>query len=185
MGRDKAGLLVGRRTLLQRTVDRVRAAGGEPLVIGPLRTEEEVAAAPQSDERGQPVGPAGPLGALRHGLVRCGTPVALALACDLPLLTADFLRFLAGGVGELDAVVPRAAGTLHVLAAAYRRSCLDALDECVAGGATAVHELIAKVRVKFLEEADLMPFGGPAILMNVNTPEDLARARDRLAGEGG
>ena len=37
MGADKAALDIGGRTLLEWAVERVRRAGGEPLVLGPPR----------------------------------------------------------------------------------------------------------------------------------------------------
>jgi len=185
MGGDKATLVLGGRTLLQRTVDLVRAAGGAPLVIGRLRPADEVAGAPQSDETPPGGRPAGPLPALRHGLAHCGTPVAVALACDLPLLTAELLRFLAAEGERFDAVVPRAAGELQVLAAGYGRGCLAPIDRHLAGGGLAIHGFLETVRLKILEEPDLLPFGGPGILMNVNTPSDLASAEAILRARRG
>jgi len=183
MGVDKASLELGGRTLLQRAVECVRLAGGLPIVLGPPRPEEAVAGARQIDDAsGGP--PPGPLQALRCGLEACTPPgPAIALACDLPLLPADLLRFLVRAAPGWDAVVPRAGGELHVLSAAYGTTCLDAIRRVIARGERAVHRLLPEVRVRIIEEVALRRFGDAGIFMNVNTTEELALARARLAQE--
>jgi len=181
MGTDKAVLTIGDRTLLQHAVDRVRAAGGEPIVLGPTRGHDEVAGARQIDDRVDGV-PQGPLLALQRGLLALASPGrAVALACDLPLVPAALLRHLAQAGEIWDAVVPRSGGELQVLSAAYGRECLPAIDRSIARGERAVHLFLKEVRHRVLEEDALQPFGGPEIFMNLNTPADLALVRARLA----
>ncbi|HZM71227.1 MAG TPA: molybdenum cofactor guanylyltransferase [Candidatus Cryosericum sp.] len=181
MGTDKAALTIGDRTLLQHAVDRVRAAGGEPIVLGPTRGHDEVAGARQIDDRVDGV-PQGPLLALQRGLLALASPGrAVALACDLPLVPAALLRHLAQAGEIWDAVVPRSGGELQVLSAAYGRECLPAIDRSIDRGERAVHLFLKEVRHRVLEEDALQPFGGPEIFMNLNTPADLALVRARLA----
>ena len=186
MGRDKTALKLGGTTLLVRAVDRVRQAGGEPLVVGPPRSPAEVGGSRQIDEsdRGSGVGRPGPLFALRCGLAECGTPLALAVACDVPLVPVPFLRFLVEEAERYDAVVPRAAGTLQVLTAAYTPACLEAIDRELHSGGRAVHGFLSRVRARVVEPEELLAFGGEGVFLNVNTPEDLARA-EALVGAGG
>lgn len=184
MGRDKALLAIAGRTLLDRAVETVRQAGGVPLVLGPRRAAaglDEVGFlddAPGDGER------AGPLSALRCGLRACGTRVAVALACDLPLVTPAWLRFLVLEAERHPAVVPRAAGELQVLAAAYTTGCLEAMETGLAAGDRSVHGFLESVAVRIVEPAELLPFGGEAMFLNVNTPEDLRRAEERLRDAG-
>lgn len=188
MGRDKTALKLGGSTLLLRAVERVRLAGGEPLVIGPRRRPEEVGGSRQVDENEQAAphgGAPGPLLALRCGLAACGTTRALALACDVPFVPVALLRYLVEETERYDAVVPRAAGELQVLTAAYRSSCVEAIDRELARGRRAVHAFLASVRVRVLEAEEIRPFGGEDTLLNVNTPEDLARAEALLGAGGG
>ncbi len=185
MGRDKALLRLGGATLLERAVGVVRTAGGEPLIVAADRPGYGSAGARRVDETAEGAAACGPLAALRHGLRACGTPSVVALACDLPLVPAALLRHLAAEVARYDAVVPRAAGELQVLAAAYAARCLPALDRCLEEGRYSVHGFVAEVRVKFLDAGDLEPFGGEEIFLNVNAPEDLARAEALLARRAG
>lgn len=182
MGRDKALARLGGRTLLSRAVDLVRAAGGDPLIVGMVRPEVVPPDARLTDETADGANASGPLPALRHGLRVCGTRSVVALACDLPLLPPDLLRRLVDDVEEYEAVVPRVGGELQVLAAAYTTACLPAIDGRIRSGHMEVYGFLDEVRLRILEEEELRPFGGAAVFLNVNTEADLARAEAILGG---
>ena len=180
MGRDKALVDIGGRTLLELAVERVRAAGGEPIVLGPPRPPAETAGAVQIDDlEGGP--PQGPLLALRRGLLALEAPGrAVALAVDLPLVSVALLRFLVQAAEGWEAVVPRSGGVLQVLAAAYGTGCLPAIERAIARGERALHAFLPEVRHRIVEEGDLELLGGAGLFLNVNTPGDLSLIRDRL-----
>lgn len=184
MGRDKALARLGGRSLLSRAVDRVRAAGGDPLIVGAFRPGVASSETRFTDETADGAGAAGPLPALGHGLRVCGTRTAVALACDLPLVPPALLRRLAEEVEEFEAVVPRVGGELQVLAAAYTTACLPAIEGRIRSGRLEVHGFLGQVRLRILEEEDLGPYGGAAVFLNVNTEADLARAEAILGGTG-
>lgn len=184
MGRDKALLRLGGATLLERAIDLVRSAGGEPVVVGPARPELPLPGVRRLDETAGGAPAAGPLPALRHGLAATGAPVAVALACDLPFLTRALLERLVREAARFDAVVPRAGGELQVLAAAYTRACLPVIEAACAAGERAVHAILPRLRTRILEEPELLDCGGAALFLNVNTPADLGRAAARLAAPG-
>ena len=179
MGRDKALLRLAGRTLLERAVDLVRSAGGEPLIVAPDRPGYEVGSARRVDETVDGEEGSGPLPALRHGLMLCGASGLVALACDLPLVPAALLSRLARGLEGHDAVVPRSGGVLQVLAAAYAPACLPAIERCLLSGERSVHRMLAGVRARILEEDEMRPYG-EEIFLNVNTPADLERAEALL-----
>lgn len=181
MGRDKADVELGGTTLLRRAVNVVREAGGEPMVLGPERPAADTGGAPQIDETGGKGGPGGPLAALECGLRATPATQVVALACDLPCVTAGFLRHLVGSAPGWDAVVPRAADELQVLAAAYSTNCLEAIVRARRRGERGLLGFLKEVRMRILEAEDLAPWGGAALFLNVNTPEDLERARVCLA----
>jgi molybdopterin-guanine dinucleotide biosynthesis protein A len=182
MGRDKTRIVLEGRTLLERAVTTVRAAGGAPLVLGTRRETGGLEGARFEDEAAAGRGRIGPLNAIGHGLAVAGTPIVVSLACDLPLVPAGFLRFLAAEASRWAAVVPRAAGEMQVLAAAYTVACLEAIDRRLAAGERSVHGFLQDVQARILEGDELSPFGGEDIFLNVNTPEDLARAETILRG---
>ena len=176
MGRDKALVALAGRTLLERAVATLLEAGGAPLVLGPPRETPGIAGVRFLDEAAEGGERLGPLLALRDGLRACATRVAVALACDLPLIPSGLLRYLAAEAENHAAVVPRARGELQVLAAAYSSSCLNMIERRLASGRLSVHGFLEEVAVRFVEGDELLPFGGEDVFLNVNTPDDLARA---------
>lgn len=110
-----------------------------------------------------------------------GRPL-LVLACDLPQVPPGLLAALALSSGW-DWAVPRWAGGLEPLCALYGPAALAALAARVAAGRLDLHGLAGEdgLAIRFLEEADLRPFGDPAeLFFNLNTPPDLARWRRRV-----
>jgi molybdenum cofactor guanylyltransferase len=103
------------------------------------------------------------------------------IACDLPFLTAPFLTHLAAlgaESGVCDAVVPRDARGLHPLCASYARRIAGRLEARLEVGELRIIDALADLNVRHMDSDELVPFDPDGrLLLNVNTPEDYARAR--------
>ena len=98
----------------------------------------------------------------------------VAVACDLPFVTAELLAELAARTGSV--VVPEAGGQLHPLLARWEPALLPQLESALARGAS-LHETVAALGAQRIEEEELRQFGDPErLLFNVNEPDDLERA---------
>lgn len=112
-----------------------------------------------------------------HGVVAAlqaaaGRPVVV-VACDMPLVNARLLRWLADLPGT---AVPLAGGSLHPLLARYEPSAIAPLSAAARLGRPA-RAAVQELEPRLLAEADLAPFGDPGqLLLNVNDRRDLARA---------
>ena len=72
-----------------------------------------------------------------------------------------------------DVVVPETDDGLHPLVAVYATSCLAAVEQAIAADHLKVTSIFREVRVARLGESCLREAGhDPAMLTNVNTPED-------------
>ncbi len=168
MGRPKADLLVGGERLGERTAARLRLVAGLVLEVGPGYTS-----LPRTAE--DPPG-AGPLAALAAGAEALsrrhrGGPV-LVVATDLPRLTAGYLQMLADRAAPSDdhCVVPRdTSGRPQPLCARYSPSALARAGELVAAGRRSMTALLEEVPIDWLDDPE-------GVLVDVDTPEDLARA---------
>jgi molybdopterin-guanine dinucleotide biosynthesis protein A len=176
MGRDKTALDVGGvpaasrlAGLLSQLFEEVLLVGGTPPPGAPGRPVADVGG-PRSALRGL----VGALSAARGERV-------LVLACDLVLVTPELLLALVAWP-DADAVVPRTQGRAHPLCALYQRDAVLPVAEArLAGERLALHALLRELDTAYLEDADLEavdPDG--SALTNVNTAEDLERARARL-----
>ena len=169
-GADKPALVVGGRTLLDRSVAAAAEAGAaHTVVVGPRRDTE----LPVTWTREDPPG-SGPLAALAAGLAALdgfdGLDAVVVLAADLPRVSSSLVgRLLAGLGAEADAVaVVDPEGWVQPLVAAYRagplRAALDAVGD---PRDRPVRALLAHLRVATVADAD-----GAA---DIDTPDDLAR----------
>lgn len=132
----------------------------------------------------------GSLGGIYTGLQAVRGDAALCVACDMPFLSGPFIGYLAGRAAEADVVVPEAAGELQTLHAVYGRACLPAMARRLAAGQLKVTGFFDDVRVLRVDAATVARFEDPVrAFMNLNTPDDLARARalwtERAIGPGG
>ena len=168
MGRDKALVELGGRTLLQRALDTWQNYGGAvQLSVGAAeRGALAPAGIPAVADRYRDCGP---LGGLHAGLLECRTELLLLTAVDCPFVTAELADGLLAAIGRADACVYTAAERLQPLFGLYRRTCLAPAAELLAAGEYKMGLLLCRVETIRLPAADPAPF------RNLNTPEELER----------
>lgn len=170
MGRDKANLEVDGLTLLERTAALAQAAGLPVLIVGRSRPADWSLDGVQFVKDAQPR--QGPLGGLHTALTQVQGPV-LVLACDMPRLSADALRWLiAEGqserVGEYGLITIN-SGQWEPLFSVYTPRCLPLIKERIQEGRLSLHGLIEAGDFQLVEA----PSWIEPLLLNVNTPEEL------------
>ncbi len=176
MGRDKLPLKIGNATLLDRAHHALASRCGEIFVVGakgylPTGTRRIPDLRP---------GHQGPLAGIEAGLIAASYRSVFVAAGDMPFLTGDFVGYLLDLLSDrVSAVVPVVGSALHPLCAAYGREVRTAVSAALDGGLRSVRELLEGLPgVRSVGEGELRRFGDPNLLfMNVNSPEDLARAR--------
>ena len=179
MGTPKATLELGGRPLLEYPLAAVQGAGLKAAVVAKRRTTLPSLAVQRWDE---PAEPTHPLTGIVAALTAArGRPV-LAVACDMPFVTAELLAAVAARGGQGDLVLPEAAGRLHPLLARWDPGLLPALRDALAREAP-LQELAEELGATRIAEAELRRFGDPArLLFNVNDRGDLERAGELLRG---
>lgn len=175
MGRDKLLLEVGGASLVGRVAAALSARCEEVILAGGGPAPPGVRAV--SDDRpGQ-----GPLAGMEAGLAAARHPLVFVAAGDMPFLRpelVDHLLEVLQSRGSLAAVPEDVRGT-HPLCAAYSRGVLPHLRCALDGGVRAAREFLRALDgVVYVPEAELRSLGDPdLLLMNVNSPGDLARAQ--------
>jgi molybdopterin-guanine dinucleotide biosynthesis protein A len=175
MGREKLSIEVGGKSLIEHVNNVISAACREVLVVGGSVQLEGVRHV--EDER---PGRQGPLAGIEAGLAVARYPHVFVAAGDLPFLSREVVGYLLErlGRGGVVAVIPHYRGRSHPLCGAYARALLPRVRDALDGGARAVHGFLEEIdAVEYVAE-DLRRFGDPdVLLMNVNSPQDLDRAR--------
>jgi molybdopterin-guanine dinucleotide biosynthesis protein A len=126
----------------------------------------------------------GSLGGIYSGL-RAAGEIAFTVACDMPFLHPDVVRLVVDRAGEGDVVIPRVGAQLETMHAAYGKACLPPIEERLRAGRLKIVGFFDSVRVVEIGEAEVARFRDPAVaFMNVNTPDELERARTLVAELG-
>lgn len=131
MGRDKALLELGGRTLIERSVERLRSLGMEPRICGSGPEFARFAPLIPDNFPG-----CGPLAGIEAALAASDATLNLFLAVDLPLLPAEFLSWMLQRAENSGAAatVPVFAGRLQPLCAVYSRRMAGILRQWLMRG---------------------------------------------------
>lgn len=179
MGRDKLPLKVGDTTLFARVREALASRCAEILIVGGggcVSPETRRV----SDLR---PGRQGPLAGIEAALLAARYQSVFIAAGDMPFLTGDLVGYLLGLLSDpLPAVVPHFGGRPHPLCAAYSRAVQPAVSSALDRGVRSVRGLLEGLPgVRYVGEEELRRCGDPnLLLLNVNSPEDLTRARAAL-----
>jgi molybdopterin-guanine dinucleotide biosynthesis protein A len=124
----------------------------------------------------------GSLGGIYSGLKAAKGDAAFTVACDMPFLKAEVARLVVSRAGEADVVIPRVGGQYETLHALYAKACLPHMEAALRAKRFKVIGFFPQVKVLEIPEAEVARLADPGVcFMNVNTPDELARARSILA----
>jgi molybdopterin-guanine dinucleotide biosynthesis protein A len=174
-GRPKALMELGGRRIIDRVADVLRAVTRDLLIV--TNTPDAYSSL------GLPMVPDvfpdhGSLGGIYSGLRAAPGDAAFTVACDMPFLMAEVAQLVVDHAALADVVVPRSGGRLETLHASYAKSCLGPIESKLRHGQLKIAGFFDEVRVFEIPEQEVARFRRPELIfMNVNTPEELARAR--------
>jgi molybdenum cofactor guanylyltransferase len=173
-GRPKALIELGGRSIVERVVAALTRVVDDVLVVTDTPELYAFLGLPMVAD----VYPDhGSLGGIYSGL-RAAGEIAFTVACDMPFLHPEVVRMIVARADEGDVVIPRVGERLETMHAAYGKACLPPIEERLRAGRLTIVGFFDSVRVVEISEADVARFRDPAIaFMNVNTPDELARAR--------
>jgi len=169
-GRDKPGLVVAGRTLIDAVVAAGTGAGaGQIVVVGPERAGLDGVSFVREDPPG-----AGPVPALRRGLTEAWPPWVAVLAADLPFLRPGHLLALRqAAAGHHGAVYADDAVRPQWLVGCWRTEILRRAAAGYQG--TSLGGLLGPLEPVLVRGAPAP--GEPPPWLDCDTPEDLDRAR--------
>lgn len=196
MGRAKAWIELGGKYFIARVMDALEQVCDEIVIVANERARfEKLGARVVRDEFPN----TGSLGGLYSGLNAAQNELTFAVACDMPFLNPDLMRFLVSQASNYDIVIPSVVNarrgdkqsttrigtadtakrlSLHPLHAVYRKTCLAPMRDAILKNDLRMIAFHNAVRVKIVEQTEIATFDPQHFsLWNVNTPEELERAR--------
>jgi molybdopterin-guanine dinucleotide biosynthesis protein A len=172
MGQDKTQLIVDGTTLAARTGTLLQRVVQSAVEVGPGTSGLSFTVEDPPRE--------GPLAAIAAGVAwlrESGhSGDALVIACDLPRLSEQLLRFLVE-FDSLGSVVPVVKGQPQPLCAKWGRRDLDSVSEFLALGARSLKHLYDQPDVCFLDESQWRYFAQEDDFFDIDTPADLQQFR--------
>jgi molybdopterin-guanine dinucleotide biosynthesis protein A len=181
-GRPKALLELGGRRIIERVLDAVAPVVDDVLIVTNtpelydfLRLPMVADAYPDH----------GSLGGIFTGLAAATGDVAFTVACDMPFIHREVARMIVDRAAEGDVVIPRVGEQLETMHATYTKACLPHIEMRLLARRLRIVGFFESVRVVEVGEAEVARYRAPDVaFMNVNTPEELARARALAAQLG-
>jgi molybdopterin-guanine dinucleotide biosynthesis protein A len=180
MGENKALLRLDPSgpTVIETVVDTLRAITPNIVLVGSNLAAYESLGLPQVPDL---VPGIGALGGIHAALASTTASHLLVVACDLPFLNVALLHYMATRPRDYDALVPM-LDRPQPLHAIYTHACLPPIEQGINSGNYRATGWLAGVNVRSIER-ETMQSHDPELLscFNMNTPEDVTRAKQRIA----
>ncbi len=188
MGVDKALLTVGGQSLIRRVADVMLQVADELIVVTdkPGRHAHLKARVIRDLLPGR-----GPLGGIYSGLRAARYWQSLVVACDMPFLSHQLLRYLISLSPGQDVVIPCPEELLEPLHALYSKACLTVMEDLLSQGHLSILEVLPRIRVRYVSRREVSLLDSSAdwdrqsalSFSNINTPADLLWAQQIMARE--
>jgi molybdopterin-guanine dinucleotide biosynthesis protein A len=184
----KAMAAVGGHTIIDRVIERLRAVLPDLILIANDPRAYEGVGLPTRPDIIPGLGALGGLHAALSWTKEEQRPGAIAVACDMPFVSAALLERLLerANAGDAPDIVAPESGSrrgLEPLCSYYAVSCLPAIEAAITRGDTRMIGFHDQVRVQRIPLAEVREFGDPnTLFLNVNTQEERMLA-DRIAQE--
>ena len=180
MGRDKAFVHLAGKPLIEHVITRSADLGQAETI---LITNKPAQFAHLGLPMYRDILPnKGSLGGIYTALVQAQSPDVLVLACDMPFVSTDLLRYMADQIrAKTDIVVPRVDGYPQGLHAIYKKTCIAPIENQLAADRLKIIRFYDQMRVRYLDETEYAPFDPLGrCFANLNTPAELAEAERLL-----
>lgn len=182
MGRDKAWLEIGGRSMIERVIAAIQPVCSDIYILANRPDYARLGFPVIADENVN----VGPLEAIRLALQHSSLPLVVLVGCDQPFLRPELFDYLLNTIGDASAAIPIGADDrLEPLAAVYATKALAAVSELICSGERKVSRLFESVDTRFVPFHELANLPGADLLFeNVNTPEEYEKALKSLKNRG-
>ena len=184
MGRNKALLDFGGETLIERLYGILKSAFEEVLIsANDPETYEFLGAQVVQDV----FGAGGSLAGIHAALLHSGGESCFFVACDMPFVNLDLVRYLSQFADDYEVVIPMSRNGLEPLHSFYSRRCVPHIEQQLGRGNLKIidffpHVSVREVTLDEMRECDPEEMS----YFNINTQEKyeaaVARLRDRGKG---
>jgi len=181
LGREKHTEVIAGESLLKRAAGRLKHLSQEILIVvsqRQARSSRSLYTYPETKTVVDLYPGKGSLGGIFTGLVHSSNFLNLVVACDMPFLNLDLLRYMIDSAKGFDVVIPRVDDQLEPLHAIYSRNCLKPMENQIKQGNLKIRGFFESVKVKYVDKDELDKLDPEHLsFFNINTEAELEKAR--------
>jgi len=186
-GREKHTEVIAGKSLIERVIDRLRLLGPEILIVisqRQARSSVSLCIFPEVKTVVDLYPEKSSLGGIYTGLVHSTYLRNLVVACDMPFLNLNLLRYMIDLSPDFDVVIPRIGDQMEPLHAIYSKNCLSPMENLLKQDNLRIINLLNSVKGRYVEKDELDRFDPEHLsFFNINTRADLERAQILAAQE--
>jgi molybdopterin-guanine dinucleotide biosynthesis protein A len=186
LGRNKVVEKIGNQSLIEIVVSRLCALESDIIIVASKDSSlPQLTNCPRLKLANDIYPGRGSLGGIYTGLIASETLFNLVVACDMPFLNLDLVRYMVDRTEGYDAVIPKSdVDILEPLHAVYSKNCIPAIESLIKKDRFSILELYPLIKVKYIEYSEVERFDPDHLsFFNINTEEDLRVGKELLRRE--
>jgi len=171
-GSNKALVMVDSKPLIQLVADLMSNLFPECLLVTNTPAEYEFLSLPMTHDRYRGMGP---LAGIHAALLQISTPRAFVVACDMPNLSPELIRYLCNiNEQEYDVIIPWLEKGQEPLFGIYHKKALAVIDSYLQEKDCQIIRALADLQVRRVSEQEILSITGDlTCFKNINRPADL------------
>jgi molybdopterin-guanine dinucleotide biosynthesis protein A len=187
LGREKLAEVIAGKSLIERAVSSLISLSQEILIVisqKQARSSLSLYTYPEAKTVVDLYPGKGSLIGIYTGLVHSTNSINLVVACDMPFLNLDLLRYMVKVAPGFDVVIPRIGDQMEPLHAVYSKNCIAPMESLIMQDNLKVTAFFDSVKVRYVEKEELDRIDPERLsFFNINTEADLKKARMLAARE--
>ena len=181
LGRNKAIERIGETSLLEKVISVLKQITNEVIIVTGEDTSSVDGLKDKNLKHVKDIFPEkGSLGGIYTGLVVSGSQYNFVVACDMPFLNIQLIRYMIETINDHGIVVPKLKDKgYEPLHAIYSKSCIPQIEQLLKTNHLSIKDLIPLVNVKEILDDEIELYDLEHLsFFNINTELDLARGKN-------
>ncbi len=174
MGREKAYLRIGERTIIEEQSDTLGRIFDEIIIVANSQKYfKNIDVKVVTDI----IPDLGPLGGLYSGLAVSSNIHSFLIACDMPFINLQLIDYMIKQIGENDIVIPLSSKGIETLFAVYSLNCLETIRRQIEFRNLKLLDILNFFKVKYISQEEVEKYDPKEFsFFNVNSPKDYEEA---------
>jgi molybdopterin-guanine dinucleotide biosynthesis protein A len=174
IGQEKAFIKIGERTIIEEQISSLSKIFYEIIIVTNNQSKfKKMGAKVVTDI----IPDLGPLGGLYSGLSVSSNIHSFLIACDMPFISLELIKYMTDNIEENDIIVPLSTRGIETLFAFYSINCLETIKQQIELNNLKLLDILDFHRVKYVPQKEIKKFDPKELsFFNVNDQKDYEKA---------